>query len=173
MKEQNEQGNGLQELLIEEMRDIYHAEGQLLKALPKMTKAAQSERLKEAFERHLEETEQHVERLERAFEALGEPVKAKKCLAMEGLIAEGKEIMEEHSESPMMDAALICAAQKIEHYEIATYGTICTWSDLLGLDEVSDLLKETLDEEKTADELLTEVAESEINVEAVHDQEEE
>jgi ferritin-like metal-binding protein YciE len=92
---------------------------------------------------------------------------------MEGLIAEGKQIMEEHSESSMMDAALICAAQKIEHYEIATYGTICTWSDLLGLDEVSDLLKETLDEEKTTDELLTEVAESEINVEAVHEQGEE
>ena len=173
MKEQTEQNNGLQELLIEEMRDIYHAEGQLLKALPKMAKAAQSERLKEAFERHLEETEQQVERLERAFEALGEPVKGKKCLAMEGLVAEGKEIMEEHSESSMMDAALICAAQKIEHYEIATYGTICTWADLLGLDEVSDLLKETLDEEKTADELLTEVAESEINTEAVHEQGEE
>jgi ferritin-like metal-binding protein YciE len=172
MKEQKQE-NGLQELLIEEMRDLYNAEGQLLKALPKMGKAAQSERLKEAFERHLEETEQQIERLERAFEALGEPVKGKKCQAMEGLIAEGKEIMEEHSESPMLDAALICAAQKIEHYEIASYGTICTWSDLLGLDEVSDLLKETLDEEKTTDETLTEIAESEINVEAVADKEEE
>src|ERR1044072_3843381 len=107
--------NNLQELLVEELRDIYHAEGQLLKALPKMAKAAQSERLKEAFERHLEETEQHVERLERAFETLGEPVKAKKCQAMEGVIAEGKEQMDEHSESSMLDAALICAAQKIEH----------------------------------------------------------
>ncbi len=159
--------NNLQELLVEELRDIYHAEGQLLKALPKMAKAAQAERLKEAFERHLEETEQHVERLERAFEAMGEPVKAKKCKAMEGLIAEGKEIMEEHSESPMLDAALICAAQKVEHYEIASYGTVCTWADLLGLSEVSELLKETLDEEKTADESLTEIAESEINAEAV------
>jgi ferritin-like metal-binding protein YciE len=173
MKDKQQNENGLQELLIEEMRDIYNAEGQLLKALPKMAKAAQSERLKEAFERHLEETEQQIERLERAFESLGEPVKGKKCLAMEGLIAEGKEIMEEHAESPMMDAALICAAQKIEHYEIATYGTICTWADLLGLDEASDLLKETLDEEKTTDETLTEIAESEINTEAVHDQEEE
>jgi ferritin-like metal-binding protein YciE len=173
MKEQNEQENGLQELLIEELRDIYHAEGQLLKALPRMAKAAQSERLKEAFERHLEETEQQIERLERAFEALGEPVKGKKCQAMEGLIAEGKEIMEEHSESSMLDAALICAAQKVEHYEIASYGTICTWADLLGLDEVSELLKETLDEEKTTDETLTEIAESEINVEAVHEREEE
>ena len=169
MKEEN----NLQELLVEEMRDIYHAEGQLLKALPKMAKAAQSERLKEAFERHLEETEQHVERLERAFESLGEPVKGKKCQAMEGLIAEGKEVMEEHSESPMLDAALICAAQKVEHYEIAGYGTLCTWADLLGLDEVSDLLKETLDEEKTTDETLTEIAESEINAEAVAEQEEE
>lgn len=169
MKEES----NLQELLVEELRDIYHAEGQLLKALPKMAKAAQSERLKEAFERHLEETEQHVERLERAFESLGEPVKGKKCQAMEGLIAEGKEVMDEHSESPMLDAALICAAQKVEHYEIASYGTICTWADLLGLDEVSDLLKETLDEEKTTDETLTEIAESEINAEAVTEPEDE
>jgi ferritin-like metal-binding protein YciE len=165
--------NSLQELLIEEMRDVYSAEQQLLKALPRMAKAAQSERLKEVFERHLEETEQQVERLERAFEVLGETAKAKKCKAMEGLLAEGKEMMEAHAESAMGDAALIAAAQKIEHYEIATYGTICTWCDLLGLDEASDLLKESLDEEKTADETLTEVAESEINVEAVEEKEEE
>ena len=165
--------NNLQELLIEELRDIYHAEGQLLKALPRMAKAAQSERLKEAFERHLEETEQHVERLERAFENLGEPVKGKKCQAMEGLIAEGKQQMDEHSESSMLDAALICAAQKVEHYEIASYGTICTWADLLGLDQVSEILRETLNEEKTADETLTELAESEINAEAVTEQERE
>jgi ferritin-like metal-binding protein YciE len=170
---QEKHENHLQELLIEEMRDIYHAENQLLKALPKMAKAAQSERLKEAFERHLEETEQQIERLDRAFEALGEPAKGKKCAAMEGLLQEGKEIMEEHSESAMLDAALICAAQKVEHYEIATYGTLCTWADLLGLDEVSELLKETLDKEKTTDETLTEIAESEINVEAVHEEEEE
>ena len=170
MKNEN---NNLHELLIEELRDIYHAEGQLLKALPKMAKAAQSERLKEAFERHLEETEQHVERLERAFETLGEPVKAKKCQAMEGLIEEAKETIDEHSESSVLDAGLICAAQKVEHYEIASYGTICTWADLLGLSEVSDLLKETLDEEKTADETLTELAESEINVEAVTERGEE
>src|SRR5436853_4309832 len=101
MKNEN---NNLQELLLEELRDIYHAEGQLLKALPKMAKAAQSERLKEAFERHLEETEQHVERLERAFELLGEPVKGKKCEGMAGLIEEAKETMDEHSESPLLDA---------------------------------------------------------------------
>src|SRR5689334_13983434 len=106
--------NDLHELLIEELRDIYHAEGQLLKALPKMAKVAQSERLKEAFERHLEETEQHVERLERAFETMGEPVKGKKCQAMEGLIDEAKETIDEHSESPVLDAGLICAAQKVE-----------------------------------------------------------
>jgi ferritin-like metal-binding protein YciE len=170
MKEQKQE-NGLQELLVEELRDIYNAENQLIKALPKMAKAAQSERLKEAFERHLEETEQQVERLERAFELLGEPVKGKKCQAMEGLLEEGKEIMEEHSESAMLDAALICAAQKVEHYEIASYGTVCTWADLLGLDEVADLLKETLDEEKTTDESLTELAETEINVEAVNEEE--
>jgi len=164
--------NNLQELLVEEMRDVYHAEQQLLKALPKMAKAAQSERLKEVFERHLEETEQHVERLERAFEILEEPAKAKTCKAMQGLIEEGKEMMEDHKESAMADASLIAAAQKIEHYEIATYGTLCTWCDLLGLDEASDILKETLDEEKTADETLTEIAESEINAEAVGEQEE-
>lgn len=165
--------NNLQALLVEELKDVYSAEQQLVKALPRMAKAAQSERLKEVIERHLEETEQHVDRLEQVFELLGEPVKAKKCKAMEGLIEEGKEMMEEHKESAMADAALIAAAQKVEHYEIATYGTICTWCDLLGLDEASDLLKETLDEEKTADETLTEVAESEINVEAVSEQEEE
>src|SRR5882672_12597856 len=121
MKNEN---NNLHELLIEELRDIYHAEGQLLKALPKMAKAATSERLKEGFERHLEETEQHVERLERAFENLGEPVKGKKCQAMEGLIEEAKDTMDKHAESPVLDAGLICAAQKIEHYEIASYGTI-------------------------------------------------
>ena len=169
----SEQNNNLQELLVEELRDIYHAEGQLIKALPKMIKAAQSERLKEALERHLEETEEQVERLERAFTSLGEPVKGKKCQAMEGLIEEAKEVMDEHSESSMLDAALICAAQKVEHYEIASYGTICTWADLLGLDEVSELLKETLDEEKTADETLSEIAESEINAEAVTEQDEE
>jgi ferritin-like metal-binding protein YciE len=165
--------NNLQDLLVEELRDVYHAEQQLLKALPKMAKAAQSERLKEAFERHLEETEQHVERLERAFEILDETAKAKTCKAMQGLVEEGKELMDEHKGSAMADAALIAAAQKIEHYEIATYGTLCTWCDLLGLDEASDLLKETLDEEKTADETLTEVAESEINAEAVSEAEEE
>jgi ferritin-like metal-binding protein YciE len=164
--------NNLQDLLIEEMRDVYHAEQQLLKALPKMAKAAQSERLKEALERHLEETEQQVERLERAFEALDEQPKAKTCKAMQGLIEEAKEMMEDHKDSAMADAAIIAAAQKVEHYEIATYGTICTWCDLLGLDEASDLLKETLDEEKTADETLTEIAESEINVEAVSETEE-
>jgi ferritin-like metal-binding protein YciE len=164
--------NNLQELLIEEMKDVYHAEQQLLKALPKMAKAAQSERLKEVMERHLEETEQQVERLERAFEALDEQPKAKTCKAMQGLIEEAKEMMEDHKDSAMGDAAIIAAAQKIEHYEIATYGTICTWCDLLGLDEASDLLKETLDEEKTADETLTEIAESEINVEAVTEREE-
>jgi ferritin-like metal-binding protein YciE len=163
----NGNNDNLQKLLIEEIQDLYHAEGQLLKALPKMAKAARSERLKEAFESHLDQTEQHVDRLERAFESLGESAKAKKCKAMEGLLAEGKEMMEEHAGSSTIDAALICAAQKVEHYEIASYGTVCTWADLLGLSEVSELLKETLDEEKTADETLTEIAESEINAEAV------
>ena len=146
--QEQEQENGLQELLIEELRDLYHAEGQLLKALPKMAKAAQSERLKEAFERHLEETETHVERLEQAFESLGEPVKGKKCQAMEGLLEEGKQIIEEHSESPMLDAALICAAQKVEHYEIAAYGSLATYAQQLEMEDASELLETTLAEEK-------------------------
>ncbi|MES2215884.1 MAG: DUF892 family protein [Patescibacteria group bacterium] len=157
--------NALRELLIEEMRRIYHAELQLLKALPKMTKAAQSERLKEAFEAHLEETESHVERLERAFESMNEQAKPKNCQVVQMLLDGLVDSIAEHKEGVMCDAVILCGMAKVEHYEIAAYSTICTWCDLLGLDEASDLLKETLDEERTAEETIIEITESEIDLE--------
>jgi ferritin-like metal-binding protein YciE len=151
----------LRETFIEELKDLYDAEKQLTKALPKMSKAAEHEDLKEAFDTHLEETEGHIERLERVFEMFDEQPKGKKCKAMEGLIAEGKELIEEEEG----DAALICAAQKVEHYEIASYGSLISWARLLGEDEAADTLEETLNEEEQTDEKLTDLAESVINVE--------
>lgn len=161
MKEQS-----LKELYIDELRDIFDAENQLLKALPKMAKAASNEELRAAFEQHLEQTEEQVHRLEQVFEDLGEKPKATKCEAMKGLLEEAKRMMEEAEDEDVRDAAMIAAAQKVEHYEIATYGTLRTWAELLGFDEQVDLLEETLDEEKDTDENLTELAVSCINVEA-------
>src|SRR5437868_8539155 len=132
----------LRETFVEELKDIYDAERQLLKALPKMAKAAQNEELKEAFESHLEETEEHVNRLEQVFKVMGESVKAKKCKAMQGLIEEGEEIIKEEEG----DAALICAAQKVENYEIASYGSLEAWAKLLEEGEAVRLLEETLSE---------------------------
>jgi ferritin-like metal-binding protein YciE len=151
----------LRETFLDELADAYDAEKQLLKALPKMAKAAQNEQLKDGFEEHLEQTQQHVERLEQVFEIFGQPPKGKKCKAMQGLIEEGKELIEEDEG----DAALICAAQKVEHYEIAAYGSMCSWAKLLGEDEAADILGETLEEEKETDEKLNELAESTINPE--------
>jgi ferritin-like metal-binding protein YciE len=158
--------NELHELFLDELADIYSAEQQLTKALPKMAKAAQSSELREAFEMHLEETQNQIQRLEQAVEALDETLKRKKCKAMEGLIEEAKEIMEEQKGSSAIDAALISAAQKVEHYEIASYGTLCRWAQMMGHNETLDLLKETLSEEKATDEKLTEVAESTANIQA-------
>jgi ferritin-like metal-binding protein YciE len=157
--------SNLQDALVEELRDILNAEKQITKALKQMAKNSNSEQLKEAFELHLEETEGQVERLEKAFEALDLKPRGKHCQAMEGLLEEGKELLEEDAEPEVLDAMLIAAAQKVEHYEIATYGTLCTWADLLGLDEVAGLLKETLAQEKATDEKLTELA-SQLNVAA-------
>ena len=162
----NENNNELQELFIDELADVYSAEQQLLKALPKMAKAANSTELQEAFESHLEETQEHVSRLEQIFKSLGETLKRKKCKAMEGLVEEGEEIMEEFEDSAALDAALIAAAQKVEHYEIASYGTLRTWAELLDHQDAVSLLEETLEEEKAADEKLTGVAESVANVRA-------
>ena len=153
--------SALRETFLEELSDLYDAEKQLLKALPKMHKAAENEELKEAFESHLEETERHVERLEQVFALFNEPAKAKKCKAMQGLIAEGQELIDEDEG----DAALICAAQKVEHYEIASYGSLLAWARLLGEDPAAGLLEETLDEEKAADEKLSGIAETAVNVE--------
>ncbi len=150
--------DSIRELLIEEMADLYDAEKQLVKALPKMAKAASNEQLREAFENHLEQTRGHVQRLEQAFQLLDQKAKGKPCAAMKGLVEEGKETMEEDDLSDgLMDSAIIAAAQKVEHYEIAGYGTLSAWARSLGLDEVAGLLEETLAEEKEADEKLTQV----------------
>ena len=158
--------SSLDDLLVHELQDIYHAEGQILKALPKMTKAASNSDLKAAFEEHRVQTEGQVKRLEEVFKLLGLPAKGKKCEGMAGLIEEGKKTMEEDAEPEVLDAALIAAAQKVEHYEIASYGCVCTYAEMLGLDEIHDLLGQTLEEEEATDQRLTALAESVINIDA-------
>ena len=166
-KPSNNEGmdNDLHELFIDELADILNAEQQLIKALPKMAEAAQATELREAFQSHLEETRQHAARLEQVFKSLDESVKSKTCKAMKGLLEEGAELMEELEDSSALDAGLIAAAQKVEHYEIASYGTVCAWAEQMGHDEALELLEKTLDEEKTADEKLTEIAMSVANQE--------
>jgi len=161
----------LQKLYTDELRDLYNAENQLLKALPKMAKAASSEELKEAFEKHLEQTKGHVERLEQVFEELGEKPKGKTCRAMKGLIEEGSEILEEDGEESVLDAGIIVAAQKVEHYEIAGYGSVRTFAHLLGKDKSAALLQTTLDEESETNEILNKLAESVVNPEALMESE--
>jgi ferritin-like metal-binding protein YciE len=156
----------LQDLFEHELKDIYHAEKQLVKALPKMAKGAMSEKLRAGIEEHLEQTKGHVERLEEVFGLIDVAPRGKKCEAMEGLVEEGSSILQEEDESDVRDAAIIAASQKIEHYEIASYGTLVAWAKLLELSEAEQLLQETLDEEKETDVKLTELAESEINVAA-------
>jgi ferritin-like metal-binding protein YciE len=155
----------LHDLFVDELKDLYSAETQLTKALPKMAKAAISEELRSAFESHLAETRHQVERLEQIFELLSGSPRGKKCEAMKGLIEEGKEFIEMDMEDAVKDAALIAAAQRVEHYEIAGYGTVRTYAELLGLDEAVKLLQETLDEEAKADQKLTKLAKN-INVNA-------
>jgi ferritin-like metal-binding protein YciE len=158
--------NALRELYVDELRDIFNAENQLTKALPKMAKAATSNELRSGFEEHLEQTKGHVRRLEQIFDALGEKPTGKKCKGMEGLIEEGKEMIEEDElEEEVLDAGLISAAQRVEHYEIAAYGCVRTYANLLGEDEAVQLLEATLKEEKATDQKLTQLAEK-INVEA-------
>ena len=149
----------LKELYIDELKDLYSAENQLVKALPKMAKAASSDELRQGFEKHLEQTRGHVQRLEKIFQALGESPKGKTCKGMQGLIEEGSEATEEDYEDSVMDAALIGAAQRVEHYEIAGYGTVRSMAETLGEDNHVSLLEETLEEEKETDEKLTELAE--------------
>lgn len=156
----------LQKLLIEELKDLYNAEKQLTKAMPKMAKKATSPKLKKAIEKHLEQTKEQVVRLEQVFELLGEKPKGKKCKAMEGLVEEAKELMEEDIEPEVLDAGLIAAAQRIEHYEIAGYGCVRTYASLLGHTKAAKLLQKTLDEEGKTDQLLTQLAETTINLQA-------
>ena len=156
----------MEELFLDEIRDLYDAEKQLTKALPKMAKAAVSDELRNAFQEHLGETENQVERLERIFEALGEKATGKKCAAMAGLIKEGDEMVSDSGETAIRDAGLIAAAQKVEHYEMSGYGSARTHAEILGNDEAVSLLDETLQEEKNADEKLNELAQNTINEEA-------
>ena len=156
-------GNNLREALVDEIRDLYNAEKQLTKALPKLAKASTNDELREAFESHLEETEGHVTRLERVFELLDEKVRGKHCAGMAGIIEEGSEKLQEDMEDAVMDACIIKSAQSAEHYEIGSYGTAIAWAEALDLGEVAEILNETLAEEKAADEKLTALAESGIN----------
>jgi ferritin-like metal-binding protein YciE len=159
--------NALKELYVDELKDLYNAENQLVKALPKMAKAAASEELRKGFEAHLEQTRGHVGRLARIFEGLGESPKGKKCKGMQGLIVEGGEIISENDKSKMRDAGLIAAAQRVEHYEVAGYGCVKAYASLLGDDNAASLLDQTLQEEKETDQKLTQLA-GQINVEAAN-----
>jgi ferritin-like metal-binding protein YciE len=164
--------NSLQELYLGELRDLYDAEHQIIKALPKMISKTSSEELKNALSEHLEITRGQAERLEQIFENMGEKAKAQKCKGMAGVIEEGNETVKEAEEEDVRDAAILASAQKVEHYEMAGYGTVRTWATLLGEEDAANLLEETLNEEKEADQKLTEIAES-INVEAREGEEEE
>jgi ferritin-like metal-binding protein YciE len=160
----------LEVLMQDQLKDIYDAEKQLTKALPKMAKKASNEALRSGFNEHLRQTEQHMERLEQVFDQMGMPVRGKTCKGMKNLIAEGDEMMREAEDDDVRDALLIAAAQKIEHYEIAAYGTLRTWAMLLGKNDIAGLLEQTLDEEKETDQRLTEVAESMVNKAAAKDE---
>lgn len=153
----------LENLFHETLRDIYYAERQILKALPRMARGAQSPKLAEAFEKHRDETQTHVERLQQVFELIGKSARGKTCPAIDGIIEEGEEVMEAFKNSPALDAGLIAAAQAVEHYEIARYGTLRQWANQLGLSEAEKLLDQTLEEESSTDELLTQIARKEAN----------
>jgi ferritin-like metal-binding protein YciE len=157
--------DSIDKLLTEELKDLYSAENQITKALPKMAKAASSSELRKAFEHHLKETEGHVQRLEQIFEMLGGSPKGKTCKGMKGVLSEGAESMEEAAEGDLRDAAMIAAAQRVEHYEMAAYGSIRSYANRVGQKEIARILQETLDEEKAADKKLTEIAGT-VNIEA-------
>jgi ferritin-like metal-binding protein YciE len=157
----------LEDMYVDLLKDLYSAEKQLVKALPKIAKSAQSSDLQKAFQDHLRQTEGHVERIERIFSDLEGSPRGKKCVGMEGLIEEGSELMKEDAEPEVLDAGLIAAAQKVEHYEIASYGTARAWAQRLGYNDATRLLQQTLEEESAANEKLTRIAESHINVEAM------
>ena len=156
----------LNDLFLDTLKDIYYAEKQILKALPKMAKAAHSDELRTAFEKHYGETEGQVERLEKVFELIDKPARAKTCDAIQGILDEGKEIMDEYKGSEALDAGMLAAAQAVEHYEISRYGTLKQWAQQLGMREAVRLLDETLQEEKKTDEALTSLAEAAVNLAA-------
>ncbi len=158
--------NPLEQVFFDGLRDVYNAENQILKALPKLAKTASSDELRQAFEKHLEQTRGQVDRLDQIFNMHQVKSRGKKCLGMEGIIEEGKEEMKEKLEPSAMDAVLIAAAQKVEHYEIATYGTLRTWAQELGFNQEANLLQQTLDEEGDTDKKLTRLAESRVNIRA-------
>ena len=163
---QEDRNSDLHELFLEQLADVFNAEQQLIKALPKVAKNAQSEELRNLIQEHLEETQEQARRLERAAKSIDESLRRKSCAAMKGLIEEADEIMKEQKNSSALDAAIIAAAQKVEHYEIASYGTLVAWAQQMGHAEAVELLEQTLGEEKTADEKLTSVAESIANQKA-------
>jgi ferritin-like metal-binding protein YciE len=161
------------DLFEETLKDIYYAEKAILKALPKMAKKAGSKKLETAFTQHLKETERQVERLDQVFELMGKKARGKKCPAIDGIIEEAEEVMKEAEDVTIRDAAMLAAAQAVEHYEISRYGTLIAWAEKLEMSDAAELLEETLDEEKLTDAKLTELAESEINVEAEKTEEDE
>jgi ferritin-like metal-binding protein YciE len=157
---------GLEDLFLATLKDVYYAEKQILRALPKMAKAAESDELRQAFEKHRAETETQVERLEEVFEAIGKKAQGKTCEAIQGIIDEGKEIMEDFADSEALDAGLVAAAQAVEHYEISRYGTLRSWAQELGMKDAAKLLEQTLQEEKKTDEALSKLAEARVNQKA-------
>lgn len=163
--------DSLQALYIEKLRDLYSAEQQIMKAMPKVRKAVTNPELQQAFDTHIAQTEQQVQRLERIFEELGLPPKGKHCKGMEGLLAEVSELLGEDAEADVLDAGVIGHAQSVEHYEIAGYGTARTYAELLGYDDHSDLLQQTLNEEEETDRLLTEIAMTSVNIDAMESEE--
>ncbi|MER8699574.1 ferritin-like domain-containing protein [Mesorhizobium sp. M1273] len=158
---------GLEDLFYDGLKDIYYAERKILTALKKMAKGAESEELKAAFEKHRAETEGQIERLQQVFDAFGKRAQGKTCPAIDGMIEEGEEILEEFGDAPALDAGLVAAAQAVEHYEIARYGTLVTWAGLLGLRDAVPLLEQTLEEEKATDEALTQLGETGVNERAM------
>lgn len=173
MTTKKNESTGLMKLFEDQLADLYYVEKQLLKALPKMAKKATNEELIEAFTDHLAETETQVGRLEDIFASIGKTAKAKKCPAIDGILEEGKEIMEEFADDAALDAGLVSTAQKVEHYEITSYGSLKAWAEQLELTEAIALIEDTMDEEKAADEKLSEIAETVVNIEADEEEEEE
>ncbi|MGI8546262.1 MAG: ferritin-like domain-containing protein [Gemmatimonadaceae bacterium] len=159
--------NGLKKLYIDQLNDLYSGEQQILKALPKMAQKASHPELRDAFNEHEQQTRQHVQRLEQVFQQLGEKAGNETCKGMQGILSEGDEVMNKYTDSDVLDAALIAAAQRVEHYEMAGYGCVCTYADTLGMQDQAELLQQTLEDEEDADQKLSDIAESVVNADAM------